>query len=98
MFLAAVSTLFSMPLKYGDLANTESLQSFYTALIVCLNVIASGGGSNLFPPDQLQTFTPHDIQERIKGSKIVLVSEQVLEDFTFICLILLPGSRASGHA
>lgn len=94
MFLAAVSTLLSMPLKYGNLADIKCLQGFYTALIVCLNAIASGGGSNLFLPDQLQVFTPHDIQERIKGSKIVLVSEQVLEDFTFIRLILLPGSRA----
>lgn len=46
-------------------------------LVVCLNVIAEGGGSNLFPPEQLSTFTPQDIEERIKGSKIVIVSEQV---------------------
>lgn len=46
-------------------------------LIVCLNVIASGGGSNLYPTDEFSTFTPEDIKERIKGSKIVIVSEQV---------------------
>jgi hypothetical protein len=50
---------------------------FYTGLIVCLNVIAQGGGSNLFPPEQFQTFTQLEIDERIKGSKIVIVSEQV---------------------
>lgn len=50
---------------------------FYTGLITCLNVIASGGGSNLFPPEQFSTFSEEEIQERIKGSKIVIVSEQV---------------------
>jgi hypothetical protein len=50
---------------------------FYTGLIACLNVIASGGGSNLFPPEQLSSFSQDEIEERIKGSKIVIVSEQV---------------------
>lgn len=50
---------------------------FYTGLVVCLNIIAQGGGSNLFPPEQFATFTQEEIQERIKGSKIVVVSEQV---------------------
>lgn len=50
----------------------------YTGLIICLNRIAEGGGSNLFPPEQLSTFTQEDIKERIKGSKAVVVSEQVL--------------------
>lgn len=49
----------------------------YTTLIVCLNVIARGGGSNMFPPEQFSTFTEKEIKERIKGSKVVLVSEQV---------------------
>lgn len=53
---------------------------FYTGLIVCLNVIAQGGGSNLFPPEQFSTFTQQDIEERIKGSKIVIVSEQVSQE------------------
>jgi hypothetical protein len=52
-------------------------QGLYTALVVCLNVIASGGGSNLYPPEDFDTFTPLEIQERINGSKIVIVSEQV---------------------
>lgn len=50
---------------------------FYTGLVVCLNIIARGGGSNLFPPEQITEFTQQDIEERIKGSKIVVVSEQV---------------------
>jgi hypothetical protein len=50
---------------------------FYTGLIVCLNTIATGGGSNLFPPEQYSTFTQEQIDNRIKGSKIVVVSEQV---------------------
>lgn len=46
-------------------------------LITCLNVIAGGGGSNLYPPELTGTFTPLEIAERIQGSKIVVVSEQV---------------------
>jgi len=50
---------------------------FYTGLITCLNTIAGGGGSNLFLPEEFATFSPAEIDERIKGSKIVIVSEQV---------------------
>ncbi|KAI1540428.1 hypothetical protein PtrSN002B_008671 [Pyrenophora tritici-repentis] len=50
----------------------------YTGLIVCLNLIATGGGSNLFPPEQFSTFTQSDIDERVKGSKIVVLSEQCM--------------------
>lgn len=49
----------------------------YTGLIVSLNFIAKSGGSNLFPPEQFSTFSEFEIQERIKGSKIVILSEQV---------------------
>ncbi|OCL02354.1 hypothetical protein AOQ84DRAFT_252716, partial [Glonium stellatum] len=66
------------PLAMATWLISSPLQGFYTALIICLNTIASGGGSNLFPPDQFQAFTPQDIQERMKGSKIVLVSEQAM--------------------
>lgn len=54
-----------------------AVPAFYTMLIVCMNVIAAGGGSNLYPPEQFPTFTEDDIKERIKGSKIVIISEQV---------------------
>jgi hypothetical protein len=65
---------------------------FYTILIVCLNTIAAGGGSNLYPPEQFATFTPEDIQERIRGSKIVVVSEQVghrILEFTCLVVVVL---------
>ena len=52
-------------------------QGLYTTLVVCLNVIAGGGGSNLYPPEDFVTFTPENIHDRIQGSKIVIVSEQV---------------------
>ena len=51
---------------------------WYTTLVVCLNVIATGGGSNLFPLEQLATFSQEEIEDRIRGSKIVIVSEQAM--------------------
>ncbi|PNS15374.1 Non-canonical poly(A) RNA polymerase PAPD5 [Sphaceloma murrayae] len=50
----------------------------YTGLIVCMNVIASGGGSNLYLPGEDANFTAEDIKDRIFGSKIVIVSEQCM--------------------
>ncbi|KKA30940.1 hypothetical protein TD95_004333 [Thielaviopsis punctulata] len=50
----------------------------YLILIVTLNVIAENGGSNLFPVEQLSTFTKADIRKRILNSKIVVVSEQAM--------------------
>jgi len=72
MILAAVRPLPSMILLYPN-----TLQGLYTALIVCLNVISENGGSNLYPPDEFDTFSPKDIKQRVHGSKIVLISEQV---------------------
>jgi hypothetical protein len=46
-------------------------------MVVCLNVIASGGGSNLCPPEQFASMSQAEIDERVKGSKIVIVSEHV---------------------
>ncbi|KAL2352160.1 hypothetical protein BJ546DRAFT_1064433 [Cryomyces antarcticus] len=66
--------------------------TWYTTLVVCLNVIARGGGSNLFEPSLLPTFTEKDIQERIKGSKIVIVSEQAMLNTIWtlkICMLFL---------
>jgi hypothetical protein len=65
---------------------------WYTILVVCLNVVATGGGSNLFPLEDFPTFTQEDIEERIKGSKIVIVSEQaMLNTIYFIkaCMLLM---------
>ncbi|KAH7346864.1 hypothetical protein BKA65DRAFT_285935 [Rhexocercosporidium sp. MPI-PUGE-AT-0058] len=64
----------------------------YTALIVCLNVIAGGGGSNLYRPEEFVTFTEKDIQDRIKGSKIVIVSEQAMLNLIYTikaCMLIM---------
>ena len=52
---------------------------FYTGLVVCLNVIAAGGGSNLFLPEEFASMSQAEIAERVKGSKIVVVSEHVCQ-------------------
>lgn len=51
---------------------------WYTILCVAFNQIASGGGSNLLAPGELGTLTPENIEERIRGSKWVLVSEHAM--------------------
>lgn len=72
---------------------------WYTILVVCLNAVATGGGSNLFPLEELPTFTPEDIEERIKGSKIVIVSEQaMLNTIYFIkaCMLIMYARLTTG--
>lgn len=67
-------------------------QGLFTALVVCLNTIAQGGGSNLFPPDQFDTFTQEEIAERIYGSKIVVVSEQAMLNVVYcikVCMLIM---------
>lgn len=64
----------------------------YTALIVCLNVIASGGGSNLYPPELEGTFTELEIEERVFGSKIVVISEQAMLNVIYavkVCMLIM---------
>ncbi|KAI5788315.1 hypothetical protein EDC01DRAFT_707601 [Geopyxis carbonaria] len=67
---------------YRRLQADDAVMTFvmiaYTVLIVCLNMIASGGGSNLYYESEFSSFSPKMIEERIKGSKIVLVSEQAM--------------------
>ncbi|KAG8623519.1 hypothetical protein KVT40_008495 [Elsinoe batatas] len=72
-------------LRYSGIRNIDAddivaiiALGLYTGLIVCMNVIASGGGSNLYEPGADADFTPEDIKERIFGSKIVVVSEQCM--------------------
>ncbi|PWY92854.1 hypothetical protein BO70DRAFT_20403 [Aspergillus heteromorphus CBS 117.55] len=48
---------------------------FYTAFAVTNIKIIEGGGSNLYPPYEFDTFTAADIRSRIKGSKIEFASE-----------------------
>jgi hypothetical protein len=64
----------------------------YTVLIVCLNIIADGGGSNLYPPGLENTFTPQDIEDRIYGSKVVVVSEQAMLNLIYTikaCMLIM---------
>lgn len=65
---------------------------WYTTLVVCLNVVVTGGGSNLFPLEQFSTFSPDEIEERIKGSKVVIISEQAMLNtiyFTKACMLIM---------
>ncbi|KAH6878964.1 hypothetical protein BKA58DRAFT_409317 [Alternaria rosae] len=76
-----------------------AVPTFYTGLIVCLNIIATGGGSNLFPPEQFSTFAQEEIDERIKGSKIVVVSEQCMLNVIWslkACMLFMFARMLSG--
>ena len=66
--------------------------ALYTALVVCLNVTAQGGGSNLYSPTLEGSFTPSQIHERILGSKIVVVSEQAMLNVVYAvksCMLVM---------
>ncbi|GKT57611.1 hypothetical protein ColTof3_04950 [Colletotrichum tofieldiae] len=68
------------------------IQLLFTLLVASLNIIIDNGGSNLYPPEQFPTFTPSDIQARITGSKIVLVSEQAMLNLIYVlkaCVLIL---------
>lgn len=91
--------LISRARRLGSVANyqvDDYLMVFvgclFTMLIVCLNVIAQGGGSNLYPPELQDTFTEKEIQERIKGSKIVILSEQAMLNVIYAikaCMLIM---------
>ena len=62
-------------------------------------MIASGGGSNLFPPEQLAHFTEAEISARIYGSKLVLISEQAMLCTIWgvkACMLIFYGKLTSG--
>ncbi|KLU85643.1 hypothetical protein MAPG_04665, partial [Magnaporthiopsis poae ATCC 64411] len=64
----------------------------YTVLISSLNAICRGGGSNLYPPELAGTFSESEIQDRIYGSKIVVISEQAMLSVIYIvktCVIIM---------
>ncbi|KAL5121286.1 hypothetical protein ACEQ8H_000754 [Pleosporales sp. CAS-2024a] len=71
----------------------------YTGLIACLNVTADGGGSNLFLPEEFASFSQADIDERIKGSKIVILSEQCMLNVIWVlkaCMLFMLARMTSG--
>ncbi|MCJ1467499.1 hypothetical protein MMC07_006124 [Pseudocyphellaria aurata] len=51
---------------------------WYTLLVVSINKIIFGGGSNFMTPDEEAALTPETVRERITGSKWVFVSEQAM--------------------
>lgn len=51
---------------------------WYTLLVVSINKIIFGGGSNFMTPEEEAALTPETIRERIAGSKWVFVSEQAM--------------------
>lgn len=76
--LVSRSLLFHSPLriKIDDWLITFAIAT-YTTLVVCMNIVADKD-SNLIPPGvDVSTFTPEEIKERVYGSKLVLVVEQM---------------------
>lgn len=68
------------------------LQAFYATLVISLNVISGGGGSNLYEPDDLPQFTESEVAARIFGSKIVVVSEQAMLNVIYTikaCMLIM---------
>ncbi|KAL2880129.1 hypothetical protein SGCOL_004514 [Colletotrichum sp. CLE4] len=64
----------------------------FTVLVALLNIITDGGGSNLYPPELEGTFTEAEIEDRIHGSKLVLVSEQAMLNLIYVlkaCVLIL---------
>lgn len=49
----------------------------YTALIICMNIVAHTNSNLIAPGVDVQTFTKADIAERVYGSKLTLVVEQM---------------------
>ena len=62
--------------SYGGTALLTTAQITDTVLIVSINIIANTN-SNLIDPSHPASLTPDDIEQRIFGSKMVLVTEQM---------------------
>jgi hypothetical protein len=78
---------------YADLEPSMGVVlCFYTTLIVTINIVRHTS-SNLLPPNyDFNKLTPHEIDKRAYGSKLILVVEQcqcVTVWGVKICLILL---------
>lgn len=54
---------------------------WYSLLVATFVAIVEGGGSNLFLPEELDTFTQEEVEDRIFRSKLVVMSEQVCSPF-----------------
>ncbi|KAK5240738.1 hypothetical protein LTR16_010235 [Cryomyces antarcticus] len=62
---------------------------WYTLLIVSLNKVVFGGGSNFMSSDELAALTPETKAERINGSKWVLVSEEAMIMAIWSCKVCM---------
>jgi hypothetical protein len=79
--------------------NRRVVQGLYIALIICLNVICEGGGSNLYPPEMEGTFTESQTKARIYGSKVVLISEQAMLNVIYVlkaCVLVMYNRLSLG--
>lgn len=76
--LISRSLLFGSPLriKIDDWLIVFAIAT-YTALVVCMNIVADKS-SNLIPPGvDVHDFTSQEVHERVVGSKLVVVVEQM---------------------
>jgi hypothetical protein len=62
---------------------------WYTLLVVSINRIIIGGGSNYMTPEDIAALTPQTKADRISGSKWVLVSEEVMVLCVWTCKICM---------
>jgi hypothetical protein len=49
----------------------------YTALLVTINIVANTNSNLILPGEDVNTFSPQEIADRVYGSKLVLVVEQM---------------------
>lgn len=62
---------------------------WYTLLVVSINKIIFGGGSNFMTPEEIATMTPAIHASRVQGSKWVLLSEEVMVMTIWTCKICM---------
>jgi hypothetical protein len=62
---------------------------WYTLLVISINKIIFGGGSNYMTPDEIAAMTPQTKADRISGSKWVLVSEEVMVLCVWTCKVCM---------
>jgi hypothetical protein len=62
---------------------------WYTLLVVSINKIIFGGGSNYMTPEDIAALTPQTKADRISGSKWVLVSEEAMVLCVWTCKICM---------
>ena len=66
-----------------------SVVPWYTLLVVSINQIIFGGGSNYMTPDEIAALTPESREARIVGSKWVLLSEEVMVLTIWTCKVCM---------